>query len=160
MKLEQQGSFKAIGSRFTQLKGQHVAAKAWAVEAAHTFKETLAYVYANPNPARSSATNYLRSRLDDDDDHLIDHLQITLEVTAHGVIVTVGMEPGESEMISLVQEYGVTIEVTEKMRGFLGANGMPLKATTKAIRVPARHPWRKAWEKSQPVAVSALLAHL
>lgn len=43
-----------------------------------------------------------------------------------------------------IHEFGKIIVVTDKMRGFLSANGMHLKATTKFIRIPPRNAFQKA----------------
>lgn len=40
--------------------------------------------------------------------------------------------------LGAVQEFGVTINVTEKMRNFLRYQGLPLKKETKTITIPAR----------------------
>lgn len=40
--------------------------------------------------------------------------------------------------IARVQEYGATINVTEKMRGWFLANGYPLKKETQQIHIPER----------------------
>jgi len=41
-------------------------------------------------------------------------------------------------MIAGVNEFGVTIDVTDKMRAFLAANGLYLKKTTTTITIPER----------------------
>lgn len=40
--------------------------------------------------------------------------------------------------LGAVSEFGVTINVTEKMRNFLRCQGLPLKKETKTITIPAR----------------------
>lgn len=45
---------------------------------------------------------------------------------------------GDIGMIAAVHEYGAQIPVTEKMRGWFGANGFPLKASTTVITIPER----------------------
>jgi len=37
-----------------------------------------------------------------------------------------------------IHEYGVIIPVTDKMRGYMAAQGFPLSASTKFIKIPAR----------------------
>ncbi|PIC73338.1 hypothetical protein [Sporosarcina sp. P17b] len=43
-----------------------------------------------------------------------------------------------TEMVAGVQEFGATITVTDKMRAYLAAQGLPLKASTKTITIPER----------------------
>lgn len=47
-------------------------------------------------------------------------------------------DSGELGMIAAVHEFGTQIEVTPKMRGWFGANGYPLKASTTHINIPER----------------------
>ena len=44
----------------------------------------------------------------------------------------------QTAMIAGVHEFGARIKVTDKMRGFLAANGMPLKDSKKEIVIPER----------------------
>lgn len=48
------------------------------------------------------------------------------------------MEGGEVGMIAAVHEFGTTIQVTDKMRGWFAANGYPLKKDTTEIIIPER----------------------
>jgi len=45
---------------------------------------------------------------------------------------------GEIGMIAAVHEYGTKIPVTQKMRGWFGANGFPLRKDTQYIVIPER----------------------
>jgi hypothetical protein len=40
--------------------------------------------------------------------------------------------------LAAIHEYGLEIEVTDKMRGFLATQGLHLKKTTKYIKIPER----------------------
>lgn len=52
---------------------------------------------------------------------------------------TVGYhENNEIAMIAGVQEFGARIKVTDKMRDYLAATGLPLKDSTKEIVIPER----------------------
>jgi len=51
--------------------------------------------------------------------------------------------------VAAVQEFGATIKVTRKMRAFLHAQGLHLKADTKAIVIPPRPYVRPAWQESR-----------
>ncbi|MCY1690733.1 hypothetical protein OVA29_08695 [Exiguobacterium sp. SL14] len=48
------------------------------------------------------------------------------------------MEGGELGMIAHVHEFGCDIKVTDKMRGYLGSQGIHLKKETTVIRIPER----------------------
>lgn len=45
---------------------------------------------------------------------------------------------GENAWLAGIHEYGCTIAVTEKMRGWLAAHGLHLKKSTTAIHIPER----------------------
>lgn len=47
-------------------------------------------------------------------------------------------EKGDILMKAHVNEFGFQIEVTDSMRGYLSANGLHLKASTKHINIPER----------------------
>lgn len=51
--------------------------------------------------------------------------------------------------LAAVQEFGVVINVTPKMRGFLGATGLHLKADTKEITIPSRSFMRGTFDEQQ-----------
>lgn len=51
--------------------------------------------------------------------------------------------------LAAVQEFGVVINVTPKMRGFLGATGLHLKADTKDITIPSRPFMRGTFDEQQ-----------
>lgn len=53
---------------------------------------------------------------------------------------------GEQQMIAGVQEYGIKITVTPKMRGFLASQGLYLKKTTTQITIPERSFIRAGWD--------------
>lgn len=53
---------------------------------------------------------------------------------------------GEQQMIASVQEYGIKINVTLKMRRFLASQGLHLKKTTTQITIPERSFIRAGWD--------------
>lgn len=65
--------------------------------------------------------------------------------------VEVGVQ-GEADsfmtMLATVHEFGTEIEVTKKMRGYLGANGMHLKKTTTHIVIPERSYLRSSFDEN------------
>jgi hypothetical protein len=52
--------------------------------------------------------------------------------------------------LASVQEFGVVISVTPKMRGFLSANGLQLKKSTKEITIPSRPFIRQTFDEQIP----------
>lgn len=64
--------------------------------------------------------------------------------------IKVGILGADSElsMIAAVHEFGVDIQVTDKMRGWFGANGYPLKKSTTVIRIPERSFLRSGYDEN------------
>lgn len=64
--------------------------------------------------------------------------------------ITVGViaPDSELEMKAKVNEYGATIPVTDKMRGWFAANGYPLKKETKKIVIPERSFVRSGFDEN------------
>lgn len=60
--------------------------------------------------------------------------------------------PGGSKifMVARVHEYGIDIPVTDKMRAWFLAQGMPLRKDTDRIRIPERSYLRTGWDKNEP----------
>lgn len=59
-----------------------------------------------------------------------------------------GTEESFILMIANVHEYGVTIQVTDKMRAYLHYNGLHLKKTTKEIVIPERSYIRAGYDSN------------
>ncbi len=51
--------------------------------------------------------------------------------------------------LAAIQEFGTEIQVTKKMRGFLGANGLPLSKDTKVITIPPRPFMRQTFDEEE-----------
>ena len=49
--------------------------------------------------------------------------------------------------LAAVQEFGVVINITPKMRSFLRFKGMPLKKSTTTITIPSRPAWRVSFDE-------------
>ena len=45
---------------------------------------------------------------------------------------------GSNSPVAIIHEWGMTIKVTDKMRGYLASQGFHLKKSTKVITIPAR----------------------
>ena len=68
----------------------------------------------------------------------------------NGALVRVGvLEEGEIKMIATVQEFGISIAVTQKMRNFLASQGLYLKKTTSHIKIPERSYIRAGWDENE-----------
>jgi len=71
-----------------------------------------------------------------------------------GITAKVGAKTAGKGDITLahlasIQEFGVVIQVTEKMRGFLGATGMHLKKDTTTITIPSRSYMRGTFDEQE-----------
>jgi hypothetical protein len=71
-----------------------------------------------------------------------DHIKVAHEQTPTSVRSKVGVPPGRPTMIARVQDEGASIRVTPRMRAWRARRGVPLKATTQFIEIPARYSWR------------------
>lgn len=61
-----------------------------------------------------------------------------------GMLTPVGPKGQDMWMIARIMEGGATIPVSEKMRGWMAARGVPLKRETTAIHIPPRPLFRPA----------------
>jgi len=52
-------------------------------------------------------------------------------------------------MVAKVHEYGINIPVTDKMRGWFLAQGMPLQKETKVINIPERGFFRTGFDSNE-----------
>src|SRR5690606_3329834 len=51
--------------------------------------------------------------------------------------------------VARVHEYGIDIPITEKMRNWFLAQGMPLRKDTDRIRIPEKSYLRTGWDKNE-----------
>lgn len=69
--------------------------------------------------------------------------------TLKGKTVNVGYpDNSEAEYIGLIHEYGCKIPVTDKMRKYLAARGLPLNPNTRYITIPERSYLRAGFDAS------------
>ena len=100
-------------------------------------------------PPLSAMTHHLYEELGGPDGSGIrNHIRSGVERIGFNSEGFVGILEGKPTMIAKVQDEGCVIPVTDKMRGFLAAHGVYLKATTVVIEIPARHSWSKAVEEA------------
>ena len=72
-----------------------------------------------------------------------------------GKKVSVGvLGGGEQTWLASIHEYGCRIEVTPKMRKYLAATGLHLKATTTHITIPERAFLRNGYDKSKDEVIA------
>ena len=69
----------------------------------------------------------------------------------NGTSVEVGAFEGEHAWLMGIHEYGCSILVTDKMRGWLGANGLHLNPKTTHIHIPERSVLRAGYDKHSKV---------
>lgn len=64
--------------------------------------------------------------------------------------IDIGIIGGDSDIakIAAVHEFGCDIQVTDKMRGWFGANGYPLKKSTTVIHIPERSFLRSGYDEN------------
>ena len=74
-----------------------------------------------------------------------------------GGTVKIGyMGEGETAMIAAVHEFGVVINVTDKMRNFLHTKGIHLKPSTTQITIPERSFLRAGWDENEDQVLKRL----
>ena len=73
-----------------------------------------------------------------------------------GKKVSVGvLGGGEQTWLASINEYGCIIKVTDKMRKYLAATGLHLKATTTHITIPERAFLRNGYDESKDEVINA-----
>jgi len=102
------------------------------------------FFYKSPHSELRSRTGLLRS-------------SITHEMSR----LTVKVAPaGPPARYALVNEFGATIPVTEKMRRFLHAKGIHLRASTTEIEIPARPWFWPTWKENKAKAIRMVMDSL
>lgn len=77
------------------------------------------------------------------------HVHISHRYSSSGFAAVAGIKSGRPSMIARVQNRGITIKVTNKMRGFFRARGVPMRAKTTAIRIRGSRFWDRAWSSTK-----------
>lgn len=91
-----------------------------------------------------------------------DHIQVVTDKndSKHFVRSAMVIADGKPTMIAKVQNNGVNIGVTERMRGFLATQGIFLKATTLVISIPPRYSLSRAVQQTNKEAIALLKIRL
>lgn len=81
----------------------------------------------------------------------VDEVLAALKKLETGYVEVGVLSDNESKllMIATVNEYGVDIRVTNKMRNYLHTQGLHLKASTKYIRIPERSYIRGSFDENR-----------
>lgn len=66
----------------------------------------------------------------------------------NGKKVITGPTGTRNRNLAKIHEYGVNINVTDKMRGYLATQGLHLKASTTVIHIPERSFIRNGWDSN------------
>lgn len=66
----------------------------------------------------------------------------------NGKKVIIGPTGTRNRNLAKIHEYGVTINVTDKMRGYLASQGLHLKKSTTTIHIPERSFIRNGWDSN------------
>ena len=83
-------------------------------------------------------------------DHIPKIKEAVEYITSHHIQIGVfGDDDSELLMIARVQEFGVQIEVTEAMRGYLWATGMGIGPDTEYINIPERSFMRAGYDANK-----------
>ncbi len=69
------------------------------------------------------------------------HIKIEYQTEQNYSIAILGIPEGKPTTVARTQEYGATIKITPKMRGYLAQFAIYLRADTKVIHIPARFFW-------------------
>ena len=82
-----------------------------------------------------------------DETRVPEFLKMLKELTSYHLEIGIfGEDDSEMLMIANVNEFGIQIEVTNKMRNYLHAMGLHLKASTKHINIPERSFLRSSFD--------------
>lgn len=88
------------------------------------------------------------------------HVSVVSKESLSRAVAAMVIEDGKPSMIAVVQNDGVTIRVTDRMRGFLAHQGIFLKKETQAIVIPGRESFSKAMAETMPYAKEQLKVRL
>lgn len=85
-----------------------------------------------------------------DETRVSEFLSMLKELSSTKVEVGVLSSPGgDILLIANVQEFGCSITVTDKMRGYLGSQGIHLRKDTTSINIPERSFVRKTFDEKK-----------
>jgi len=136
----------------------------WARESAETFQENYLENLrtqgrgGQPPPLSPVTLHLYQLEGQPDGSGIRDHTSLVDHESRERVLCTFGIKKGRPTMIAVVQDRGISIRVTPKMRAWRAARGVPIKPTTEYIDIPARYSWRNAVRATNRLAKRRLIA--
>lgn len=159
MKLSRKGSYRKLLQQLEQAPRR--AAKAgtqWAIASAREVDTQVRQNLATqgrggaPPPLSPITRELYRQTGEPDGSGIVNHLVLEFRREGDRFIALLGIPEGKPSLVARVQDRGATIRVTDRMRGFLAAHGIFLRASTTHINVPGRHFWELALRDSRASA--------
>lgn len=151
MKLTRKGSYAKLLQRLGQAP-RRVSQQGtrWAIASARDVDDRVRQNLetqgrgGTPPPLSSITRELYRQTGEPDGSGIVNHLTLEFRREGDKFIALLGIPEGQPSLVARVQDRGATIPVTDRMRGFLAAHGIFLRATTTHINVPGRHFWELA----------------
>jgi hypothetical protein len=150
------GAFEKLGAGGARETFQRAS-----VEAAKILQTTLVQAYQNGVPGLAPLHGFtVQEKGGDqplfDTGKLSNAVELIIAKRGSRIDYMVGFSQADMARQAATLELGATIAVTDKMRRFLAWRGMPLKNTTKFIRIPSRPIFLRSLEKAQKPMVAVL----
>ena len=140
-------NLSGLYKKLAELKEKPDQGEDWAKRSALEFEAKLRSNLAEQKNSLSSVTIRLyKLRGSPNGSGIRNHIHKEIRSIPGGVRSVVGISQGRPTMVAKVQEYGTTIAVTDKMRGWFGHHGIHLRSSTIFIRIPGRRFWSGAWK--------------
>ena len=150
MKLTIKSSLSKCFGRFDKAREVPKKGHSWVKSTAIEFESGLHANLAAQQANLSGATRRMYAiHGRPDGSGIRDHISHSTSQSSESLRITVGISSGKPTMIAKVQEYGITIKVTEKMRSWFQFRGINLKSSTIFIRIPGRRFWSKSFRIAQ-----------
>ncbi|MFQ3617447.1 MAG: hypothetical protein SNJ57_10055 [Cyanobacteriota bacterium] len=159
MKLSRKGSYRKLLQRLEQAP-RRVAKTGtqWAIASARDVDNRVRQNLdtqgrgGTPPPLSPITRELYRQTGEPDGSGIVNHLTLEFQRKGDSFVAILGIPEGKPSLVARVQDRGATIPVTDRMRGFLAAHGIFLRATTTHINVPGRHFWELALRDSRASA--------
>ncbi len=160
MKLSKRGGYRNLIKTLERSKQIPQRGSQWVSDSANTFNNLVEQNLADQGrsgspPPLSSATRKIYEIDTDkpDGSGITEHITLEYRWRKTYTLAIVGIPNGDPTMIAKVQDQGATIQVTEKMRGFLAAAyGIRLRSDTTHINIPGRHFWEQSIRQGRKIA--------
>lgn len=159
MKLTRKGDYRKLLRRLDQAP-RRVAKTGtqWAIASARDVDDRVRHNLetqgrgGTPPPLSPITRELYRQIGEPDGSGIVNHLTLEFRREGDQFVAILGIPEGEPSLVARVQDRGATIPVSDRMRGFLAAHGIFLRATTTHINVPGRHFWELALRDSRASA--------